>query len=499
LSVDQHDIIQCASCGQRMRVPAGTQSKVYKCVKCGALVQTGHGTPPPVKSFEPEPPPKPTGPKPIADLFVDMGLANREQIDEAQEKQQPGEKLFETLLRLEMITKDVLHAKMSKEGHAAINLSHFTIDRDLTELVPLEVVRKHWVLPMSSLGKSLTVAMVCPVDMEAFKAVEEVTNGMRIRAMVCKIDDFLAAVRKHYRMPDSQDVVSEKEGAAVASQGEQAAETTPSLMYPGDEAIRQALSELERLPIPSRVMNQVDAVVGVESEGLRQVVSVVGNSPSLAAIVLCTANSTAYGLSRNVDSIPMAITLVGEQAVSVLAANAPKLPMANEAQWKGLTHFSRHCAEIAAVLAIDSGKVTPNVAYCAGLLHALGSYALGTIDPEEYSKIPEDIFGEKRLNAEKQVFGMGYNEAGALLCEHWGLPEVLVASLRYSLTPEEAGDFRAAATVVYIASNLAGTEGEINQEGLAKCANAMKSINVDPAEIAGTLGKPVVETANTSK
>lgn len=481
-----------------MRVPAGAQAKVYKCVKCGALVQTGRGTPPPVKSSEPVAPPKPSGPKPIADLFVDMGLVKREQVDEAQEKQQPNEKLFETLLRLEMITKDALHEKMSKEGHPAISLSHFTIDRDLTDLVPLDVVRKHWVLPASSLGKSLTVAMVCPVDMEAFKAVEEVTGGMRIRAMVCKVDDFLAAVRKHYRMPDSQDIVAEKEGSA-APQGEQPAETTSSLMYPGDETIRQALAELERLPIPTRVMNQVDAVVGVESEGLRQVVSVVGNSPSLAAIVLCTANSTAYGLPKNVDSIPMAITLVGEQAVSVLAANAPKLPMANEAQWKGLTHFSRHCAEIAAVLAIDSGSVTPNVAYCAGLLHTLGSYALGTIDPDEYGKIPADIFGEKRLHAEKQVLGMGYSEAGALLCEHWGLPEVITACLRYSLTPEEAGDFRAAATVVYIASNLASPEGEINQEGLAKCADAMKSINVDPAEIAGTLGKPAVETANASK
>lgn len=472
-------------------MPAGAQAKVYKCVKCGALVQAGRGTPPPVKSLEPEQEKKAPGIKPIADLFVDMGLATRDQVEQALEKQLPEEKLFETLIRLEMIKKDDLHSKMSKEGHAAINLSHFNIDRELTELVPLEVVRKQWVLPISSLGKSLTVAMVCPVDMEALKAVEEVTKGMRIRAMVCKVDDFLVAVRKHYRLPESGDVTDDAAGG-WGEQGDKAASPAPTLMYPGDEAIRQSLSELERLPIPARVMNQVDAVVGVENEGLRQVVSVVGNSPSLAAIVLCTANSSAYGLPRVVDSIPMAITLIGEQAVSVLAANAPKIPMTNEAQWKLLTHFSRHCAEIAAVLAIDCGRATPNVAYCAGLLHALGSYALGAVDPEEYGKIPPDIFGEKRILAEKQVFGMGYNEAGALLAEEWRLPEALIASMRHSTSPDQAGDFRDLATIVHIAANLASPEGELNQDGMTKCADAMKSIGIDPAEIAATLGKTAV-------
>ena len=251
-----------------MRVPAGTRAKVFKCVKCGALVQTGRGTPPPVKSSVLSSPQEKPAAKPMADLFIDMGLVSREQIEEARTKREPEEKLFETLLRLEMLTKENLHDRMSKEGHAAINLAHFTIDRELTELVPLDIVRKQWVLPISSLGKSLTVAMVCPVDMEA-------TGGMRIRAMLCKMDEFLGAVRKHYRMPESQDVVEEESGVAPP-QGAAAGALSPA-SYPGDEAIREALAELERLPVPNRVMNQVDAVVGEDSEGLRQVVSVVGN------------------------------------------------------------------------------------------------------------------------------------------------------------------------------------------------------------------------------
>ena len=195
----------------------------------------------------------------------------------------------------------------------------------------------------------------------------------------------------------------------------------------------------------------------------------------------------------------MAITLIGGQAVSVLAANTPKLPMANEAQWKPLTLFSRHCAEIAAVLALDCGRVTPNVAYCAGLLHAIGSYALGAIDPEEYSKIPPDAFGEKRIQAEKHVFGIGYNEAGALLCEQWRLPELFGTSLRHSIAPDQAGDFRDIATIIYAASNLAGVDSEVNQDGFGKCAAELKYLGIDPAKIAGTLGKTAVGAASESK
>ncbi|MCK5862100.1 MAG: HDOD domain-containing protein [Candidatus Hydrogenedentes bacterium] len=518
MPVEQHYIIQCASCKQRMRVPAGGQAKVYKCVKCGALVKANRATPPPVESLELKTDPKPDAPKTIAEIFVDMGIASQKMIEDVQEKKLPEEKIFETLFRLKMISKDDFYGRMAKKGHAAINLKHFTIERNLTDLVPLEVVRKHWLLPMSSLGKSLTVAMVCPVDEEALRAVKKVTKGMRIHAMLCEVDDFLAAVRKHYRTKDIKQPAAEKEAAAPAEEKKKAApaeekeaaapapvpaqeESVPdtSFAYPGDEATRKALSELEKLPISSRVMNQVDAVVGVEGEGLRQVVAVVSNSPVLAAITLCTANSAAYGLPKNVGSVPMAIALIGEQAISVLAVSAPKLLVPDEAQWKPLIHFSRHCADIAVVLATECGRVTPSVAYCAGLLHMIGSYALGAINSEEYSEIPPDVFGEKRIHEEKQIFGMGYNEAGALLCEQWHLPDVFKASLRYAMTPEQAGDFRDIATIAYIAANLAGVNSEINQDGFAKCAKSFEFLGIDPTKIAGMLNQSASEAVSAKK
>lgn len=498
MPVEQHDIIKCPACGQRMRVPSNARGRVFKCVKCGALVKPGSDSPDPRQTIIEHPemqqeqePEK----KSITDLFVDMGLVSREQMDQALEQQTENEKIFETLLRLEMITKDDLHARLSREpGAAAINLDHFNIDRELTELLPLEAVRKYWVLPISSLGKSLTVAMVCPVDMEALAAVEDITQK-RIRPMLCKIDDFHSAVRKHYRVPDKQE--PQKQAAANVSRAD--VPTVSTMDDPDDEHVRQALVALESLPIPARVLNQVDAVVGAESEGLRQVVSVVGNSPPLTGDILSMANCSAYGLPKCVDSVPMAITLIGDQAVALLAANAPKLPIAEEKRWKSLTLFSRHCAEIAAILAIDCGRVTPNVAYCAGLLHAVGSYALGAVDPEEYAKIDTDIFGSERIHAEKQVFGIAYPEAGALLCEQWRLPEGLQAAVRYSPTPEEAGDYRDIAAIVHIAIQAAGVNGEVNQEGLSKCADILKSLNIELSEIVGSLEKSAVGAVSNSQ
>ncbi len=476
-----------------MRIPANASAKVYKCVKCGGLVQTGHGTPPPGELASTKtPPPEPQS---MADLFVEMGLVTREQMDEAKKQQKENEKIFETLLRLEMTTPEDLHAHLSREpGAAAINLAHFNIDRDLTALLPLEAVRQHWALPISALGRSLTIAMVCPIDMEAVKAIEGLTQK-RIRPMLCTVADFKAAVRKHYRVPD----LTTPEPDTDAPRDE-TAPTPPTsateVDAPDGEQLRTALAALERLPLPARVMNQVDAVVGDEHEGIRQVVSVVGASPALTANVLATANTSAYGLPKQVDSIPLAITLLGDQAVSLLAANAPKVSMGEEKQWAPLTRISRHCAEIAALLALSSGRATPNSAYCAGLLHAIGSYALGALDPEEYTKIDPDTPPDTRRKAETQVFGLGFPEAGALLATQWRFPEPLTETIRHSADPEQAGDFRDLAMIVHLAVRLARADGQVEQEAITDCADALKSLNIDLAEITETLTQTAATTAN---
>ena len=193
-SYRKYHIVSCKSCEQQMRIPTDGQGKVYKCIKCGSLFQMPQQGESPTPEFSID------EKKSIADNFIDIGLVSHDQLITAQKAQQRDEKLFETMLRLRMITKSTLHERLSHEGYATINLGYFVIEPAVLSYIPAEIVIKHWVLPISSIGKLLTVAMVCPLDEEAIRCIAEVTKGMRIRIMLCTIDDFLETLSKHYNI-----------------------------------------------------------------------------------------------------------------------------------------------------------------------------------------------------------------------------------------------------------------------------------------------------------
>ena len=509
MPADQPDIIKCY-CGQRMRVPTESQSNVFKCVRCGALVEresvsaTG-GLSDTQRGALPS-----SGSDALLEIFWDAGLLNEEQRRLVRNEHQAGqEKIFETILRLELITLEQFHLFMAREsGTAAINLANFTIDRNLTELIPVELAARHWVLPIDKLGRSLTVAMVCPMDTEAIAAIEHYT-GLRLRPMLCNMDDFQSSLRKHYRAdtegieslaklpgraaapaakeepvpPAAETAVPAQEEVAPAQEAPQPAQGVVAPGAPSGPAILEAIGALVTLPIQSRVLNQVDAKIGIGVEGLRQIIGIVEKSPPFAAKIMSTANSHAFGIPGHVESIPMAAVLLGEEAVSILAVGMPKYPASTERQWLPLNRFSRNAAELASVFATACGRVVPGVAYCAALLHGIGSYALGEVAQEACRTIDPRLVGKDRQSAEEQAVGVGHTEAGVLLCRGWRLPRILCAAVQFYLEPEKAESFRDVAELVFIATRLATPEGDINKEGLKACEGAFQYLNISSGDV----------------
>jgi HD-like signal output (HDOD) protein len=483
LSADQSDIIKC-TCGQRMRVPAESQSNVFKCVRCGSLVERSTSVQPTPGKSEPggeqSAASLSAGENVLLDIFVDSGLINERGRDLIKTVFISGkEKVYEAILRLELVTLDQFYAFMAKEsGTAAINLAHFTIDKQHTELIPMDLAIKHWLLPIDKLGRSLTVAMVCPMDAEAIREIEHYT-GLKLRPMLCRMDEFRQSLQKHYRVPD-EDAGQEFHFPGSPASTTKEADEAGTL---GTIPLEEALSSLEVLPIQSRVLNQVDTAVGIGPEGLRQIIVVIEKTPPLAATMLSMANSHAYGIGGNVESIPMAAALLGEESVAVVVAALPKYPATSESQWFPLNRFSRNVAEIAAVLAADRRKAVPNIAYCTALLHGIGSYALGAAAPDEYRKIDSKLVGLKRYQAEEQVFGIGHTKAGAILCRSWNLPEIICTGISFYLTPAKAKEYRDLTALINIAVHIVTPEGKLGMEGLKQCADALNVLNISPEEL----------------
>jgi HD-like signal output (HDOD) protein len=384
--------------------------------------------------------------EPVGQLLLQEGLIQRAQLDEALALQErEGGKIIEILVRLKHLDKDALHRVLSKQpGMAAIELSRVQIDRELLNLIPREMALTELVLPIDRLGKLLTVGMACPLDAVTIAAVEKHT-GLKVKAMLCRMDDIHAAVSRYYRsglefenaLPTFE--LPERHGGRRSDYGDKIASLDSLLVHP-DHA---------------RHLRDLASDPSVSPQDLALTAS---QDPGLGALLLRTANSAAYGLPRQVDSIPMAVSLIGRSGVAEIAARCVN-GTANTETMRPMYDRAQRASIAAAALAKVSGRVGRSAAHTAGLLHEIGRFALATADPKKYAGISAAAHLAEAAKAEQEAYGMAHPQAGALLGEAWRLPPTLVAALADYLAVANASEQHRALAAVMVLAARAANEG----------------------------------------
>lgn len=126
------------------------------------------------------------GGKRLGQMLTEVGLVTEAQLAEALERQKrEGGKLASQLVKLGHLDTDTLLEFLRLQfGVAAVNLDHYRIPESVLALVPAELARKHHVIPVNVLEKSLTLAMEDPRDAAALEAVAEFT-GLRAEPLIC--------------------------------------------------------------------------------------------------------------------------------------------------------------------------------------------------------------------------------------------------------------------------------------------------------------------------
>lgn len=165
---------------------------------------------------------------------------------------------------------------------------------------------------------------------------------------------------------------------------------------------------------------------------LQAVSALIAADMALAAAVMKAVNSAMYGLAGRVKSVHQAITYLGTREIAAVTFEmglravfpaAPELePIWERAGVRGLL-----MGRIGQVLGVD-----PWAAHSAGLFEECGKAVLFRHAPDTYRPLlraaPDD---EDLLLMEQDTFGIGHDQLGAALCEHWGLSEAAVSSVRY--------------------------------------------------------------------
>ncbi len=142
----------------------------------------------------------------IGKLLVDEKLITEEQLAKALEEQRRnGGKIGTNLVKLGFITESTLTQFLGKQfSVSAIDLGTFEIDRECVSMIPYDIARKYFALPVAREGNRLIVAMANPDNHFAIDGIKFITS-MDVEPMVCSESSLLTAIEDSYNLPDLLD------------------------------------------------------------------------------------------------------------------------------------------------------------------------------------------------------------------------------------------------------------------------------------------------------
>ena len=142
----------------------------------------------------------------LGEILLNMGFITETELKLALEEQtRTGEKLGEILLRLGLITEEeISYAIAHQAGVEFINLEEVIINPAVIKLVPYNVARENKVVPITTDGKSIVVAIQDPFNFKAIDTIEQIT-GLRVIVKVAREEQILRAIENLYGLHVSSD------------------------------------------------------------------------------------------------------------------------------------------------------------------------------------------------------------------------------------------------------------------------------------------------------
>jgi type IV pilus assembly protein PilB len=139
--------------------------------------------------------------KHLGELLVERGVLNRQQVQEAVDHQKTNGGLFgEVLVKLGYATEEnIAQALTTQYGFPYLPLANYEIDAEVIKTVPENVCRQFCLIPIDKIGKSLTLAMSNPLNVQAAEDVELIT-GCTVQAFVATATDIKNSINKYYSL-----------------------------------------------------------------------------------------------------------------------------------------------------------------------------------------------------------------------------------------------------------------------------------------------------------
>lgn len=218
---------------------------------------------------------------------------------------------------------------------------------------------------------------------------------------------------------------------------------------------------LKLVSLPAIVV-KVNQLLNDPSSSATDIAHTVGQDPVLTARLLKLVNSPFYNFPSQVDTLSMAVTILGTRQLRdlVIASTvvthfkpSPEVKFDLETFW---------CHSITTGIAARTIALSLNIAnserlFIGGLLHDMGKMIMSLLLPREMESLNKvnDNTKLKIENPEEQIFGFTHSQLANELLASWHFPESLSQPILHHHDLEAADEFKTDTAILHVANVIA--------------------------------------------
>ncbi|MBI4579425.1 MAG: GGDEF domain-containing protein [Planctomycetes bacterium] len=192
----------------------------------------------------------------------------------------------------------------------------------------------------------------------------------------------------------------------------------------------------ENLPSLPTVAVQVLQLTHGDGASVAEIARVIEHDPALTSKILKVANSSLFGMPRQISSLQQAVVILGLRTVKVMALTFSLVEASQGKEPGGFDYqmYWRHsltCTVAARLLAQHLPGCQADELFVAALLCDIGTLAAFHANKDAY----REVLAESQTAAvpvhvvEHQHFGATHETFSSLLLDTWGLPERMVKAI----------------------------------------------------------------------
>jgi len=271
-------------------------------------------------------------------------------------------------------------------------------------------------------------------------------------------------------------------------------------------AEKLAANVVHLISLPN-IYNQLEKTLKDPNHTRNDIAKIVSIDPALSARILRVINSSYYGLVNPVQSIALAVNLLGEydlrNMVLITSVVNSVVPLIDDGF--DIHAFWQHSIRVgltAKALALETNHADADLLFVTGLLHDLGRLIIYKNERELSNTVSWHVSseGQERYLIELNLLGFNHAEVGYQLAKLWELPEKLRDIIRYHHQPEGSLENKVESKIVHFADQLVHyleyneISTNINFGEWPKLKNPQEEFNIDAQTIADLLNDVLVQS-----